>query len=264
MTWPTGRFNNWAEFTSFASGFRFGDPITFANLLRGQPDASWPIKSSLSRLISPGTNEDAALQIEAGLLREFKSHVRNHLSGALIPSDESTIEWWALMAHHGAPTRLIDWSGSPYVAAYFAAIQCPDRDGAIWVIHPHSLLEALGQAVGRDTPLDPLAEKAGGPKLVTPVLATRKTERMIAQQGQFTIGLNILTDQESAIDNVLKTAAAQRGECLHMKMIVPRALKPEFLDQLRGMNVTANALFPGIDGLGRSLAELARIAFERA
>jgi len=39
------------------------------------------------------------------------------------------------MQHHGAPTRLLDWSTSIYVAAYFAVIEQPNADGVIWIVH---------------------------------------------------------------------------------------------------------------------------------
>ncbi len=37
-----------------------------------------------------------------------------------------------VLRHHDVPTRLLDWSLSPYVAAYFSVCDHDDEDGEIW------------------------------------------------------------------------------------------------------------------------------------
>ena len=48
------------------------------------------------------------------------------------------------------------------------------------------------------------------------------------------------------------------------KIIIPHSAKPDFLSELRRMNITAAALFPGVDGLGRSIAELTSLGVRHA
>jgi hypothetical protein len=43
------------------------------------------------------------------------------------------------------------------------------------------------------------------------------------------------------------------------KIVIPEKLKPEFLRRLQIMNITANSLFPGVDGLGRSVREFIQV-----
>jgi len=55
--------------------------------------------------------------IEAEFVAEFQRGARNYLNKDELP--EYLIEWLALMQHHGAPTRLLDFSRSPFIAAFF-------------------------------------------------------------------------------------------------------------------------------------------------
>src|SRR5260370_562857 len=62
--------------------------------------------------IRPGVAED---YVE----REFRRRAHQYVTD--MPRDHDDLEWLALMQHHGAPTRLLDWTRSPHVAAFFAA-----------------------------------------------------------------------------------------------------------------------------------------------
>src|SRR5216684_3693164 len=57
-----------------------------------------------------------------------------HLFLAHVPDDADSFHWLALMQHHGAPTRLLDFTWSPYVAAFFA-LERATSDAAIWAIN---------------------------------------------------------------------------------------------------------------------------------
>ncbi|WP_447065926.1 FRG domain-containing protein [Vibrio alginolyticus] len=77
--------------------------------------------------------------LEHGFLVSYKSYFND---GSLTPWDI-----FALMQHHGLPTRLLDWSESALVALFFALDSEPDRvgDRAIWVLNPYQLnLKSFG------------------------------------------------------------------------------------------------------------------------
>ena len=82
------------------------------------------------------------------------------------------------------------------------------------------------------------------------------TDRMAAQQTQTSICLQVLADQAKVIAEAIQDS---KHPGALTKLIIPATLKPEFLHRLRTMNVTASALFPGIDGLGKSVAELIQL-----
>ena len=105
---------------------------------RGVADAAADLTTSLARLGGPFE------QTEGHILRAFRKYAR----GSLAP-DDSVWNWLALAQHHGLPTRLLDWTYSPYVALHFctADIERFDRDGVVWCmdyLKAHDLLpEAL-------------------------------------------------------------------------------------------------------------------------
>jgi hypothetical protein len=168
--------------------------------------------------------------------------------------------WWALMQHHGAPTRLLDWTASPYVAAYFAAHHCgEEQDGVVWCFCAKLLRQEASRLCGGAPP--PFEHK-DAPAWYRKALDNFSTaavfmplefnfassERCAAQQGKFTMALDVKAEHDQII------ARAVRGSA--RKIIIPFGLKSKFLLRLREMNITGAALFPGVDGLGQSVTEL--------
>jgi len=82
-------------------------------------------------------------------------------------------------------------------------------------------------------------------------------DRMIAQQGVFMACENVGADIEEVLTRELKENIG-RADMHLVKLCIPAELKPTFMRRLRAMNVTANVLFPGLDGIGRHLDDLVR------
>ncbi len=203
-------------------------------------------------------------------MTEFQTQAHLHLPAGMIFDRGDLTGWWGLMQHHNAPTRLLDWTASPLVAAYFATERESDHAGALWYVHCHTLESCMKKTYeGYEFPtttakvaqvlLDPNAK---------PILyigsARTQTERMAAQQTRMTFSAQILADHGQIIAETVKAEEAKKQ--MYGKLIIPKELKLEFLRKLRSVNITARALFPGVDGLGRSVAELVRLggAYESA
>ena len=88
-------------------------------LFRGMQRAEWKLETSLERACKTYYKEDLskAAYLENILTREFRRRYYNHRVG--IP-DPVGLEWLSLMQHYGAPTRLLDFTYSFFIAAFFA------------------------------------------------------------------------------------------------------------------------------------------------
>jgi hypothetical protein len=118
-----------ADFVSFISTECFESGWIF----RGQRAASWGLVPSLYREKSHGVVEQAnRSQLEQRLLFQFRREAQPYLN---IEPDNDW-EWLALAQHHGLPTRLLDWTGSPLVALYFALEGEEHPASSVWCIRP--------------------------------------------------------------------------------------------------------------------------------
>jgi hypothetical protein len=97
---------------------------------RGQRESTWTLQTSLDREITVFHNSGHyplpdRQEEENELLFRFQQQVHNYVRH--LPSTDDRASWLALMQHYGVPTRLLDWTQSPYVALYFAVEEKPQE-----------------------------------------------------------------------------------------------------------------------------------------
>jgi hypothetical protein len=109
--------NSWDEARSF-----FQRLAEFGWVFRGHLDASWSIQTAFERMAQQFTlgrlGMGAHLIVERTMLRQFMRRAHHFVNNP--PEEGEKLEWLALVQHHGGPTRLLDFTRSFYVAAFFA------------------------------------------------------------------------------------------------------------------------------------------------
>jgi len=195
--------------------------------------------------------------MEESALKMFKAGAWAFAPQTRLPDEDDVVEWWMLMQHYGAPTRILDWSGSPFVALYFAVIDEPKKDAAVWFFDAQALADSSDPKEGdffKDTPdLHSHFVQRKNPHQVHTARPNRPTDRIIAQSGLMALSENPKSDHGKVIDEALKGSGKSRVQ--HGRLIIPSELKGLFLINLISMNVRASTLFPGLDGLGRDIKE---------
>jgi hypothetical protein len=230
---------------------------------RGQPK-DWPLQSSLERYMRAWDSHMAwSPMIERQMIRDFRRRYPDRADAAV---HDDTLYCLALMQHHGAPTRLMDWTYSPFVAAKFAAGE-GTRDAAIWCLNAEWCRKTAeaDPVVGNDLKLraddafrnnvtfHPVYLVARRP-FVCLENPLRLNQRLILQRGIFLCPGDISVGFQQNIE-----AMDDWDSQLNLVKLVldlDRKGHEQFANHLKQMNMTSALLFPGFDGFAFSLREL--------
>jgi hypothetical protein len=215
---------------------------------RGERDERWPLYSSLSRYLRNfGVAPQAWPAQEDRILRIFKRKAHQFLDKP--PEFDDDFEWLALMQHHGAPTRLIDFTWSPYVAAFFA-LERTLGDGVVWAMNPARIDSSRNPSPG---PMDLRVKDnfrryflKGTRRFIWMGEPQTMNRRLIAQSGTFAVP-GIL---QLPVEEILRD---EDQENILAKIVMTNAVRETGMRELYRMNITFSTLFPDLDGLARSM-----------
>lgn len=248
----TVQLSSWKDFDDYIQEF------SQCWAFRGQANAAWVLNNAIERT-------DFIQQrngIEAQFVAEFQRGARNYLTKDQMP--EHLIEWLALMQHHGAPTRLLDLTKSPFIASYFAFEFAPvkeDHRVAVWCLNVEHLkqksLDILSREFGAalketqnliNEKLFEVLFYQNNKRLVFPVEPFRMNRRYSLQQSIF---LSTGTSDTPFMDQLYFLEADMKKAVV--KLEIPSIHKKEALRQLLKMNLHRASLFPDLDGYALSL-----------
>jgi hypothetical protein len=243
---------SWSEFVGIIQSWQ-----GFRNwCFRGQADARWSLRCSLARHIEISKVCEQAWELQETRIRRIFRR-KSHLFLDDIPENDE-LEWLALMQHHGAPTRLLDFTWSPYVAAFFA-LERATGDAAIWAINLPLLWKIHdGHRIDgvKVTKADPRKREAFGKyylpnrhRFVWQGDPFRMPQRVVAQSGTFLVSSHL----GMTVEEILAGYPGP-GELLIQFVLQTSQLRAEAMASLYSMNITQATLFPGLDGLARSMA----------
>jgi hypothetical protein len=256
------QFNDLKQFIDYL----YGDLLEFGSYVwRGHRCDHWKLEPTLDRLVREAKIEHVkSWQFKGEHLEAFKRATRGKRNSYLpAPTDEN--EWWALGQHHGLATPLLDWTTSPFVAAFFAfattgADQTAHR--AIYALHQPSVKKMAEQArlaedELREKEREELKVTGKTPGLMRGFFLGLKAEeevvfvrprsdehhRLVAQGGLFTRSTTSIPIEQWILDQPLSGT-----EIVLLKCLVPDNERARCLQLLNRMSINPSSLFPDLSG----------------
>ena len=206
-------------------------------IYRGHRDVSWPLRTTIDRLFFDQRKRFPTAEEAKKHLSIFKDAARGRLASDRLPPDDNC--WWSLGQHFGLATPLLDWTESPYIAAYFSfsekSIAESEKitDRVVYAIDPREINK-------KNEGLEPNEQV----EIIKPL--SDQNPRLINQRGLFT-KLPLGNDLE---DWIVRNFEGESEQAVLVKVIIPdnSGDRSKFLRVLNRKNVNPLTLFPDLGG----------------
>lgn len=217
------------SFQDLFSKFAADHPAT---IYRGVSDASYQLETKFDRFCrgsgcARGDKCERTVETVSACERALLAGFRIRAGSFLVHYPRSEWEWLSLAQHHGLPTRLLDWTDNPLVAAFFACRHQTTTDGAIY------RLVGKGAFIDTTSTHDPFTNNITPGKRLLPV---HITNRIVAQSGLFTV----------------RSFDSQSRYQIN-KIVIPAKLKVTIIRSLNEYGTNEFSMFPDLDSAARHL-----------
>ena len=253
---------------------------------RGVCNSSYPLLPGIYREIELKENgisgkEKVYLAREYEILSHFIKEASGYISNIL---KDDYLLWMEYAQHFGVPTRLLDFSSNPLVALYFCCKYKPETEGSVWVLNEinfynwccHSDFVIHNEPITKQQIINSIIAEMKGSFDYDPEKIEMKRpisyipyyidQRMIAQSSRFLIWGTENRPLEEMVNEsqymILSPEGMRYGivgdtRCL-FQFKIPSCCKYSILKQLNICGINEKALFPGLDGIGRYIADIYR------
>ena len=180
------------------------------------------------------------------MLHKHLSARTKHIFNLEIPNENGA--FFNLVQHHGYPTPLLDWTYSPYVAAFFAYRGISNEKAMQAEPEDRVRIFAFNQELWKTSFNQLIQLLPAGPHVSIGEFIAIENERMIPQQAASTI-TNI-----DDIESYIRSRETPENQYL-FAIDLPVRDRKRVLQELEYMGITAGSLFPGLDGACEELRE---------
>jgi len=241
------KYESWRQFkTDFLDDLGGAEHVYQNVIFRGQAQSEWPLETSFDRLFWGIESEDERHKVEFDLLKYFVMELQSNRSDGycrmlseqldnLLNGGPVDYSLHAYAQHFGVPTRLLDWSTSPYIAAFFAFSEnvldiesSANTRVAIWALNKESQVWSEDRGV----------------KFVEP--PGIENVRLRNQRGVFTLSKTPARSLEGYTD-----LFDDSKESLY-QITIPAACASEAIQDLGIMSINSASLFPDAQGAART------------
>lgn len=235
----TIQYYSWNDFKRDFTKDLFSDDVYKKDsyIFRGQGEETWHLVSFFQREFGEKIAWNMKEEVEKQLLNSFKDNCQRYLDEDFL-KDLNEDELMILAQHYQVPTTLLDWSYSPYIAAFFAFSQCfrtnESQNIAIWALKKNHQI---------------WNDKSGA-KIIEDLVRVNKRQRW--QQGCFTQ----LSYAESsldgyALDRKKKDPNVKVDEAI-IKFTIPKTERLKALAELEAMNIAYPVILGGMESCGNA------------
>ena len=186
-------------------------------IYRGMKSVQYPLIPKIGRIVPPDSAKSKEWN-EKEILRLFKEQSLPYLD--FMPTNDW--DWLALGQQYGLPTRLLDWTGNPLVACYFAVEQKSEDDSVIYAYRNQSYIDV-------EEHQDPFKYRQVGK-----FIPRHLTRRITTQGGLFTIH-----------PDPHQTFTSEDMD----KIVLPNQIRASLKETLNRYGVDRFSMFPGLDSL---------------